>query len=154
MSDHIYELGITVTTSAAAGAICEIIPITLAAGHRMPEVREIGIFNVSGVAAEVGIGQPAAIGVTPGTIKTVQATNTQDTIAGATTVAASWGTAPTAPGTYRRRCEVQAVVGAGVVFVWNQLEFQMWSGAAISTVILYQISTAAVTYDLYFKVAE
>jgi hypothetical protein len=154
VAEHIYEGAFTFTSGAAAAPIAEIIPATLAAGKRMPEIREIGIFNVSGVAAELGIGQPAAIGVTPATLTTVQAANTQDVIAGATTIAATWGTAPTAPTTYRRRFELAGYVGAPAVFQWLPGEFVMWSGAAINTVVIRQISILAVTYDLYFKVVE
>jgi hypothetical protein len=154
MADHIYEAGWTYTSGAAAHAIGEIIPVTLAAGHRMPEVREIGIFNQSGVAAIVGVGQPAAIGVTPATETTVQAINTSDTIAGATKVAASWGTAPTAPSPPMRRADLQAVQGSGVIWTWLPGEFVLWSGSAISTLVVWQFSAAAVTYDLYVKVAE
>lgn len=154
MSDHIYEVGWTYTSGAAAHAIGEIIPAAVATGKRPPEIREIGIFNQSGVAAIVGVGQPAAIGITPATESTVQAANTFDTIAGNTVVAASWGTAPTAPATPRRRADLQAVQGSGVIWTWLPGEFVMWSGASISTVVIWQFSASAVTYDLYFKVAE
>ena len=154
MADHIYEGAWTYTSGAAAHAIGEIIPVTLAAGHRPPEIREIGIFNQSGVAAIVGIGRPAAIGITPGTLVTVQADDSFDTIAGATTIAGSWGTPPTAPTTFMRRADLQAVQGAGVIFTWLPGEFVLWSGAAIDTIVLWQISTAAVTYDIYAKFAE
>lgn len=156
MAEHLYEVAFTKTTSTAAAPIIEIIPATLAAGKRPPEVREIGISISSPGAgvATIGIGQPAAIGVTPGTTSTVQATNTFDTIAGNTTIAASWGTAPTTPGTFRRRFDLQAVAGAGVIFTWNQGEFIMWSGASINTVVLWQFTSQAVTYDGYIKVAE
>lgn len=152
--EHIYEVGWQFVSGAAAGAIGEIIPATLAAGTRMPEIRELGIFNVSGVAAEIGLGQPTAIGVTPATEVTVQAINTMDTIVGKTKVAASWATAPTAPGTFRRRAELQGVVGAGIIWTWNAGDFVMWSGATINTIVPWQISALAVTYDLYIKVAE
>lgn len=154
MADHIYEAGWTYTSGAAAHAIGEIIPATLATSKRPPEIREIGIFNQSGVAAIVGVGQPAAIGITPGTQSTVQAINTMDTIAGSTTVAASWGTAPTAPSTPRRRADLQAVQGSGVIWTWLPGEFVMWSGATINTIVVWQFSAVAVTYDLYVKVAE
>lgn len=154
MSEHLYEVAWTYTSGAAAHAIGEIIPATLATGKRPPEIREMGIYNVSGVAAEIGWGQPAAIGITPGTLVTVQAINTFDTIAGNTTVAASWGTAPTAPTIFRRRAEIQAVIGAGAIWTWNPGELVMWSGAAISTLVPWQISALAVTYDCYIKVAE
>jgi hypothetical protein len=154
MSDHIYEGGWTYTSGAAAHAIGEIIPATLAAGVRMPEIREIGIFNQSGVAAIVGVGQPAAIGVTPATETTVQAINTSDTIAGHTKIAASWGTAPTAPSPFMRRADLQAVQGSGVIWTWLPGEFVLWSGSAVSTLVIWQISASAVTYDCYVKVAE
>lgn len=156
MADHIYEGGFSFTTGAAAASFGEIIAATLAAGKRPPEIREIGIFlNAPGAAvATVGIGQPAAVGVTPATLTTVQAANTFDTIAGNTTIAKSWGTAPTAPTTFRRRADLQAVAGAGVIWTWNPGEFVMWAAAAVSTVVLWQISTQAVTYDCYVKVAE
>jgi|SRR5215469_982280 len=154
MADHIYEGGYTYTSGAAAHAIGEIIPAAIAAGKRLPEVREIGIFNVSGVAAEVGIGRPAAIGVTPGTLTTVQAMHAADVIAGNTTIAASWGTAPTAPTAFMRRAEIQGVVGAGIIFTWQPGEFVLWSASAIGTVVPWQLSALAVTYDIYVKVAE
>jgi hypothetical protein len=154
VAEDLYEVGWTYTSGAAAHAIGEIIPGTLAAGTRIPEIRELGIFNVSGVAAELGMGRPAAIGVTPGTLVTDQSADSTNFIAGDTKVAASWGTAPTVPGTYMRRFELPAVVGAGVIFTWNQSEFKLWSGAAISTIVLWQISALAVTYDCYIKVAE
>lgn len=154
MADHIYEAAMTKTTGAAAAPFAEIIAAAIAAGKRLPEIREIGIFNVSGVAAEFGIGRPAAIGITPGTLTTVQAINAVDVIAGNTTVAATWGTAPTAPSTFMRRGELQAVVGAGVIFTWAPGEFVLWSASAIGTIVLWQISALAVTYDLYVKVCE
>lgn len=156
MAEHLYEVGFSFTTSTAAAPFGEIIPATLAAGKRPPEIREIGIsINTPGAAvATIGIGQPAAIGITPATLSTVQATNTFDTIAGNTTIAKSWGTAPTAPTTFRRRFDLQAVAGAGVIWTWNPGEFVLWSGAAINTVVLWQITAQAVTYDCYVKVAE
>lgn len=156
MSEHLYEVGWTYTSSTAAHAIGEIIPATLAAGKRPPELREMGIFlNTPGAGvAQVGIGQPAASGVTPGTLLSVQAGNTFDTIVGNTQVAASWGTAPTAPSPFRRRADLQAVAGAGIIWTWNPGEFVFWSGASINTIVLWQLSAQAVTYDLYIKVAE
>jgi hypothetical protein len=156
MADHIYEVAWTKTTSTAAAPFGEIIAATLAAGKRPPEIREIGVsLNTPGAGvAQIGLGQPAAIGITPGGTVTAQAANTFDTIAGNTTVATSWGTAPTAPSTFRRRFDLQAVAGAGVIWTWNPGEFVMWAGASISTIVLWQLSTQAVTYDCYLKVAE
>lgn len=155
MADHIYEAGWSIaSTGAVAQAIGEIIPATLAAGKRPPEIREIGIFLNTAVAAQIGLGRPAAIGITPATQKTVQAMDSMDVIVGNTVIAASWATAPTVPGTFMRRADLPAQVGAGVIWAWNPGEFVLWSGAAINTIIPWQISTPNVTYDIYVKVAE
>jgi hypothetical protein len=154
VAEHIYEGAWTYTSGAAAHSIGEIIPATMAAGKRPPEIREMGIFNQSGVAAQIGTGRPAAIGVTPATEVTVQAGDSIDVIAGNTVIAASWATPPTVPATFMRRADLQAVPGAGVIWTWLPGEFVLWSGSAVSTLVIWQISALAVTYDLYVKVAE
>jgi hypothetical protein len=153
MAEHIYEGALSKATSAAAGFICTVVPGTLGAGIRIPEIREIGIFNATAVATEVGIGIPAAAGATPASAVTVQPLNQVDP-AGHTTIVPSYTTAPTAPSTFYRRAELQAVTGAGVIFTWLPGEFALWSGAAVNQVVIWQISASAVTYDVYVKVAE
>lgn len=154
MAEHLYEVGWSGVAGASSHAIGEIIPATMAAGVRPPEIREIGVTNTTGVAAEIGLGRPAAIGVTPATEVTVQATDSEDTIAGHTVVAQSWGTIPTIPGTFMRRFTLQSIIGAGVIWVWNPGEFRLWSGSAIPTIVLWQLSALSVGYDCYIKVAE
>lgn len=154
MADHIYEAGNTKTTGAAAGPIAVVVPGTLGAGIRMPDIREIGVFNQSGVAAQIGIGIPAAAGTGALTSVTVQALNQLDP-AGHTLLGTSYATTqPTAPSTFYRRADLQAVSGAGVIWTWLPGEFALWSGATINTLVIWQISAAAVTYDLYVKTAE
>lgn len=159
MADHIYEGGKAYTSTAAAQAIGEIIPATMSSGGgiRPPEIREIGVFNNSGAAAEIGIGRPAAIGITPATLTTVQAATSIDVLAGKTTIAGSWATAPTVPGTFMRRATLQSVIGAGVIWVWNPGEFVLWGYTTlvtIDTVVIWQIGATICTYDYYVKVAE
>lgn len=154
MSDHVYELGLSKTTGAAAGPVVTIVPAALASGVRMPDIREIGIFSVSGVAAEVGLGVPAAAGTGAVTGGTVQALSALDP-AGHTQVAASFATTqPTAPASFFRRAELQAVAGAGAIFTWLPGEFALWAGASVPQVVVWQVSALAVTYDVYVKVAE
>ena len=154
MADHIYEAGNTKTTGASAGIIAVVVPGTLGAGIRIPEVREIGVFNQSGVAAQVGVGIPAAAGTGTLTSVTVQPINQIDA-AGNTKLGTSYATTqPTAPTTFYRRADLQAVQGAGVIWTWLPGEFALWSGASVNQLVIWQISTAAVTYDLYVKVAE
>lgn len=154
MSEHIYEVSLQKTTTGSAQFVATIVPATLASGVRMPEIREIGVYNEDGAnAAEIGIGIPAAAGVTPASASTVQALNQLDP-AGHTTVVPSYSTPPTAPTNFYRRAEIQAVSGAGSIWVWGDGEFLLWAGATINQVVIWQVSTLAVTYDVYVKVAE
>jgi hypothetical protein len=156
MAEHLYEVGWTFTSTAAAGPLGEVIPAVLAAGKRPPSIRELGVsINTPGAAvAELAFGAPAAVGITPATLQTVQADSTFDVIAGNTTVAKTWGTAPTAPTTPHRRWNLQPVAGAGVIWTWLPEERQLWSGAAITTLVIWQLSSQIVIYDLFLKVAE
>jgi hypothetical protein len=153
MAEHLYEVALPKTTLTAAAPIASIVPGTLGAGIRMPEIREIGIYSQSGAAAEVGLGIPAAAGITPTTSATVQALNQIDA-AGHTTLVTVHTTPATAPVNFYRRAALQAIAGAGAVWVWGAGEWPLWSGAAIPHVVLWQISAVAVTYDIYLKVAE
>ena len=154
MAEHIYEAALPKTTGAAAGPIAVIVPpsLTAAAGD-MPEIREMGIFNVSGVAAEVGLGIPAAAGVTATTSMLVQPLN-QLLPAGRTTLVTVHTTPATAPANFTRRAEIQAVVGAGVIWTWAPGEWKLWAGATVNQVVIWQLSALAVSFDVYCKVAE
>lgn len=154
MANNILEGATTKTTGAAAGIIAVIVPAALGSGVMPPEIREIGLFNVSGVAAEIGIGIPAAAGTGTLTSVTVQdITNFGAT--GATKIGTSYATTqPTAPANFFRRAEIQGVVGAGLIFTWQPGEFPIWAGATVNTPIIWQLSSLAVTYDVYVKVAE
>lgn len=153
MAEHLYEASLAKTTGAAAAPIAVIVPGTLGAGIRMPEIREIGIFSVTGIAAEVGLGIPAAAGVTATTSEIVQALSQLDP-AGHTTLVTVHTTPATAPANFYRRAELQAVAGAGVIWTWGQGEWPLWSGATVNQVVIWQLSSLAVGYDIYVKVAE
>lgn len=153
--NHIYELGLQKTTAASAGPVATIVPLALAAGVQPAYILEMGIFNVSGVAAEIGVGFPAAAGTggssAGGTVQPVVPwLNAGDTQVITTFVTLQ----PTAPVNFLRRAELQAVVGAGIIWTWDRDEFPTWAGATIPQVVIWQISTLAVTYDFYLKVAE
>jgi len=153
MAEHIYELGFTKTSGAAAGMVCAIVPGTLGSGIRMPEIREIGLFSQSGVAAILGLGFASSAGATP-TETVVQALLNGIDAAGHTNIVTAYTTAPGAPSNYFRRWDIQALQGAGDVFTWGEGEFPLWSGASVPQLVIWQISAVAVTYDGYVKVAE
>lgn len=157
MAEHLYEASLAKTTSTAAAHIATIVPGTLGAGIRMPEIREIGVFVVtppSSGGAEIGIGVPAVAGVTASTSETVQALNQLDPAGHTSLVTAFSGTQPTAPSNFYRRAELQGIAGAGVIFTWAPGEFMLWSGASVPQVVVWQLGSLAVTYDVYLKVAE
>jgi hypothetical protein len=143
-----YEIGLSHATPGSAAA--PIVTLVTASGSRAV-IREIGIFNVSGVAGEVGIGRPAAAGSGTLTGTLGQALDSADTAA-LTTLVTSFGTSPpTAPTNPMRRVQIPAVIGAGVIFTYEPQEFIVPISADL---VVWQFSTAAVTWDVYFKWAE
>lgn len=146
---RIYEAGVTKTTGAAAGPI-----ITIATGSRRASVLELGIFAVTAVAGEVGIGRPANTpsGALTGTL--VQAGDGADE-AGTTTATTAWATTqPTAPTNPMRRIQLPAVIGAGIVWSWAPGELMVPASAAATAIVVWQFSSSAVAYDVYIKVLE
>jgi hypothetical protein len=155
MADHIYEIGGQVTTGNAAGPIITVIAAALGAGIRVPEIREMGLTLNTAVACEFSVGTPGNTPATPTAPLTVQAINHQDP-AGHTTVAGStWSTTPTVPANPTRRAQLPATIGAGVIWVWNPGEFQLYSTTAPGQFLsVWQLSVLAVNVDWYVKVAE
>lgn len=150
----IFEAGTTKTTGAAAGIIAVIQPAALGSGVGVPEILEIGVFNQSGVAAQIGVGIPAANGSGTLTSVTVQDIGNFGRT-GATKLGTVYATTqPTAPTNFFRRADLQAVSGAGIIWTWLPGEFALWVTGTATPAIIWQISAAAVTYDLYVKVRE
>ena len=124
-------------------------PVT-ASGSRAI-IREIGISATTAVAGEVGIGKPAAAGVGTLTGTLGQALDQADTAA-VTELVTSFGTTqPTAPASPYRRFQLPAVIGAGIVWVWDPNTFIIPVSANL---VLWQFSAVAVTYDFYVAWAE
>jgi len=142
-----YEVGLQKTTGAAAGPI---VTILTASGSRAV-LRELGVSATTAVAGEIGIGKPAANGSGTATGQLGQAIDTAD-VASLTTLVTSFATTqPTAPTVPYRRFQLPAVIGAGIVWVWEPQEFVIPVSANF---VVWQFSTAAVTYDVYAKWAE
>lgn len=106
---------ISVRTSGAANATAAAELVAAAAvGYRL---LECGFTINAATATVLGFGIPAAIGITPGTTSTVQAEDQNNTTAGNTLIALTWGTGPTAPTNFNRRVSMPATVGSG--FIWT-----------------------------------
>jgi hypothetical protein len=142
-----YEVSLQKTTGAAAGPI---VTLLTGSGSRVV-LRELGIFATTAVAGEIGLGKPAANGAGTATGTLGQPIDSAD-VAGLTTLVTSFGTTqPTAPTNFFRRMQLPATIGAGVIWVWEPQEFVI---PISSNLVVWQISAAAVTYDVYAKWAE
>jgi len=80
-------------------------------------VLEQSAISATATAQQLGIGRPAAQGVTPATTSTVQRDDSADPVC-VTTVSLTWGTSPTAPTTYFRRWNGSATLGVGIVYTY------------------------------------
>ncbi len=80
-------------------------------------ILEMSVYCVSGGAFTLGLGRPAAIGVTPTTPVLLQRFDPADTACLGKT-AVSWGTGPTSPTFFMRRCTPASAAGSGVVWTW------------------------------------
>lgn len=101
-----------ITTAAASFEI-------RAPSGRSVSLRELHIALVTAAATVLGIGRPAAIGVTPTSPKTFLAEDGVST--GLTQSAVAWGTGPTVPANFLERWSFPATIGAGVIFPFQSL---------------------------------
>lgn len=146
---QMYEIGLQKVTSAAAGPIVTL----LSASTARPDIREIGIFVASAPATgpTVGIGRPAANGSGTATGSLGQATDVADPAATSTLVTSFGTTQPTAPTNFMRRIALPPTIGAGVIWTWEPNMFNM---AVSSNLVLWQVSSLAVTYEVYIRFEE
>lgn len=147
----VYEASCTTATTAAAQPIATI---STAAGQQV-RIRELGIFNQSGVAAGISLGVPAALGTGTQAGNLVQASDPSDVagvtklVFGTASALAGWGSAaPTAPTVPFRLFQLPATIGAGIVWVWNDNELVI---PVSKQVVIWQTSTSIVTFDVYVK---
>jgi hypothetical protein len=99
------------TSNVTTAAACFEIRTTSTVPVR---VWQIDITLVTAAATVIGIGRPAAIGVTPTSPKTVIAEESSTQI-GVTTTAVAWGTGPTVPANYHRRYSFAGTIGNGAI---------------------------------------
>lgn len=140
-----YEIGVTKTTGAAAGLLCQLRSGTA----RDIRLFEVGIFSSTAVSGEVALIRPSAVGATF-TSSGVGAPLDPATIAGVTVVDTLATTAPTIGTNYMRRIVLPGSIGAGVIWTFP-------TGISITTsgsLALWQLSALAVTYSVYFDYDE
>lgn len=111
-------------------------------------VMELGISLVAATATVIGIGTPAAIGVTPTSPQTFLRDDPLDQTA-VTTAAVAWSTGPTVPTQFNRRWAFPASIGAGMVFTFPQ----GLAIAASSSLVVWNLVTGSLL-DVYASVEE
>lgn len=110
----IYSMADRTSNITINNAIMELI----AGASNGYDLMEVGLTLNNAVASVFGFGQPAAIGITPTSPKTVLAENTETSSAGVSTTAVAWGTSPTNPTNYQRRLSLPASIGAAVILTF------------------------------------
>ena len=140
------EAAVLTSGPIAAGAVCEF----LLSGTHPVQLLEIGVSTTAAQACTIGIGRPAAAGITPGGIVNLQ--HPAAGVAGSSALATSWGTAPTSPTTFWRRYSFPASVGASVVWTFPAGQMPLVN----ANMVLYLIVAPGVTNPLnvYFAVDE
>lgn len=82
---------------------------------------ELKIFLASAVASVIGLGQPAAIGVTPTTPVDFSTDDPNDVLAaGVVQSALAWATGPTVPANFDERISIAGTIGNGAIFTFPQ----------------------------------
>lgn len=109
---------------------------------------ETSIIQATGTAQSLGLGRPAALGLTPGTTSTFQR-DEPGAPACVTTTALTWATSPTAPAIFHRRWNSAATIGVGVIWTFPRGLIIPVSGA----IVVWNI-TAAVACDINVALDE
>ena len=140
-----YEMAFRTVDGTAAVANTEL----RSTSTDRPRLMEMGLWNVTAVAGVVGLGVPAAIGITPsGTAVKVLSEEPVDPL-GTTIYATAWTTAPTAPTAFYRRFEHMAQVGYAVL-----LAFPRGITIALNSSLVYWNIATAPLFDAYTVVDE
>jgi hypothetical protein len=121
----------------------------ISAATNKPKIMEMGLTMVTGTAIGIGIGRPAAVGITPTTPVNFLDESDGGGPAGLTTACLAWGTPPTSPTQFLRRFFMPATIGAGVIAT-----FPRGLGMPISQNVTFFNITAGVTTDVYAVVDE
>ena len=142
----IFAIALRTSISASGTAAAEII----AGANNAYRLLEFGVTINAATASTYGLGQPAAKGTTPGTSSTVIAEDAGNTTAGASQVALSWGTAPTAPTNFLRRVSLPGTIGAGIVWTFPRGRQQLKA----VTDVLWNLAASSAGADIWVVVDE
>lgn len=112
----IISLGVRTTAVTAGTAGWEI---RTGATPGRAKVFEIGFFLAAATATTIGLGRPAAIGITPTSPVNFLPEDPNDVIAsGVVQSSLAWATPPTVPTAFLRRVSLPATIGTGVIWTF------------------------------------
>lgn len=140
-----YSLGVLTTNVTTAAACAEL---RTSSTDRV-QVREIGITLNAATLTTIGLGRPAAIGVTPTSPVTLLQQDPADAAA-TSTHALAWGTGPTVPTNFLRRAAFPATIGAGIIWTFGPRELII---AVSASLVLWNILGGA-ALNAYWVVEE
>lgn len=109
-----YSIAVRTSNVTINQAMFEIIATSTLA----PRIMEVGFTITTATSVAVGLGRPAAAGITPGTISTFQAEEATSDPTAKTTAALTWATSPTNPTNYLRRFFTPATIGSGCIWTF------------------------------------
>lgn len=148
-----YSAATSKTTTAAAGFITDL----RAATTRDIRVWEVGVFAETAVSGTVGLVRSATAGTGAATSVTPQADDSAGGAAASAALTTAYATtAPTAAAVALRRVVLPATIGAGIVWTFPE-GLIVPSGTFSATangLLVWQYSTAAVTYSVYVTYDE
>ena len=139
-----YSLGVRTVDGSNTAAAWE-----LRTGATPGRVRvvELGFFLAAATATTIGLGRPAAIGVTPTAPVDFLPEDPSDVLAtGVVQSSLAWGTGPTVPTAFLRRIALPATIGTGVIWTFPEgliipvsSSLVLWNLAANSLLDAYAV---------------
>jgi hypothetical protein len=123
-------------TTATSNAVLELI----GASNARLRLVEFGVTLDAATLTSIGLGYPAAQGVTPTSPITLlsESDNSTTTI----TSALAWGTAPTSPTYFYRRATLPAIIGSEVVWIWPAGDGLVLSASSSVVLWLFAVGSA------------
>ena len=112
----ILSLGVRTSNTTITEAAWEIIT---GATPGRAKILELGVFAAAATVVNLGLGFPAAAGVTPTSPVDFEPEDSDNVLAtGVVQSALAWGTSPTPPAKFFRRIALPATIGTGVIWTF------------------------------------
>lgn len=139
----LYDFAVLTTGTSSGAAAWEI----RTSANVRARLMEIGFFLNAATASTVGLGRPAAIGITPTSpVDFLPEDPADPTVSGQVQSALAWTTGPTVPANFLRRISLPATQGVGVIWTFPRgivipvsSSIVLWNLAANSALNAYAV---------------